>query len=606
MPFNRLLRRIRRATASNSAPPARIFDLTWSIPQEFGGLTKVMLRRSRNFVTLLGIDVDVLTLDYRLDVAEARQRLRETGELIDGMRLRNAWDEVAGYDRRALRRFGGRPAEAGVPPQHAPGPTNATDRYIEYFAADGTIDRVDHLRPDGTTFLIDDRTGNARRLVLLDHDGACVSEFARARDFYFAWLDAATGGEPSILINESKFIATFLHRYKRDHLRIGQVLHNSHLHPGTASVNGPFTRSRIEILRHWFDYDFLVFLTEKQRADFTAAFGNAPTLVVIPNSTAVDEIGHPSPESDPRPPGRGVVLARLTGQKRIDEALAAVARVGPEMSLEIIGDGEKRAELEAIVADSDVLSSRVAFSGHVDGAAERLRDHSFILLTSSFEGMGVVLIEAMARGCIPLAYDIRYGPSDIIDSGVNGYLVADSTAMADAITGLLDADAATIAALRRAAVAKAATFSDDSVTARWAELFSRLRTTAKNRPKTTVPALSAAPETTADGGVRITVGGTVPGEDFAVVLGTRDGSYAFASAVDAHGRAVFSGEELSIVPAGATLDAWWQWTGTDGIHHPRIAFGSDAAAVATEDAQGADGRISAYRTVKDNLSFTVG
>ncbi|MCM1011570.1 MULTISPECIES: glycosyltransferase [unclassified Brevibacterium] len=605
MPLNRLLRRIRRATASSSAPPTRIFDLTWSIPQEYGGLTKVMLRRSRNFVTLLGIDVDVLTLDYRLDVAEARQRLREAGELIDGMRLRNAWDEVAGYDRRALRRFGGRPA-AGIPPQHAPGSTNTTDRYIEYFAADGTIDRVDHLRRDGTTFLIDDRTGSTRRLVLLDHDGRCVSEFARARDFYFAWLDAATGGEESILINESKFIATFLHRYKRDHLRIGQVLHNSHLNPGTASVNGPFTRSRIEILRHWFEYDFLVFLTEKQRADFAAAFGSAPTLVVIPNSTAVDEVGHPSPENDSRPPGRGVVLARLTSQKRIDEALAAVARVGPEMTLDIIGDGEKRAELEAIVAGSDVLSSRVTFAGHVDGAAERLRDHSFILLTSSFEGMGVVLIEAMARGCIPLAYDIRYGPSDIIDSGVNGYLVADSTAMADAITGLLDADAAAIADLRRAAVAKAATFSDDSVTARWAELFSRLRTTAKNRPKTIVPALTAAPETAVDGGVRITVEGRAPGEDFAVVLGTRDGSCAFASAVDAQGNAVFSGEELLIVPAGATLDAWWQWTGQDGIHHPRIAVDADAAGDEAADSPGAERRITPYRTVKGNLSFTVG
>ncbi len=72
MIFNRLLRRIR-----GSATPAhdgidRVFDLTWSIPQEYGGLTKVMLRRSRTFVTQLGRSVDVLTLDYRLDVDEAR------------------------------------------------------------------------------------------------------------------------------------------------------------------------------------------------------------------------------------------------------------------------------------------------------------------------------------------------------------------------------------------------------------------------------------------------------------------------------------------------------------------------------------------------------
>ncbi|MBE8146753.1 hypothetical protein IOD13_12735 [Brevibacterium casei] len=73
------------------------------------------MRRSRNFVTRLGLGVDVLTLDYRLDVSEARARLRASGELIDGMELRNAWAEVASFDRRQPQSFGGTATGAGIP-----------------------------------------------------------------------------------------------------------------------------------------------------------------------------------------------------------------------------------------------------------------------------------------------------------------------------------------------------------------------------------------------------------------------------------------------------------------------------------------------------------
>ena len=44
---------------------------------------------------------------------------------------------------------------------------------------------------------------------------------------------------------------------------------------------------------------------------------------------------------------------------------------------------------------------------------------SFSLLTSSAEGLPGVLIESMGRGCIPISYDLPYGPSDIITHGVD-------------------------------------------------------------------------------------------------------------------------------------------------------------------------------------------
>ena len=595
---DRLLRRIRPSVTQGRGSVDRVYDLTWSIPDEFGGLTKVMLRRSRNFVTRLGMSVDVLTLDYRLDVSEARARLRESGELIDGMELRNAWSEVAAFDHRQLQTFGGTATGAGVPAAMESLETRSCPRYVEYLDSSGQVVRVDHLRADGSVCVIDDRTGEKRRLVIIDPDGRYVSEFSRARDFYFAWLDAAIGSDDAVLINESKYIATFLFHYRRDHIRIGQVLHNSHLNARSASPNGPFTKSRLGILNHWFDYDFIIFLTEKQKADFVRAFGDSPTLVVIPNSTAVS--AGDADVRDGREQNRGAVVARLTGQKQVGHALSAVREVGPELTLDILGDGEKRTELERLVDASEVLARRVSFRGHVDGAADQLNDYSFILLTSSFEGMGVVLIEAMARGCVPIAYDIRYGPSDIIDSGENGFLVRDPREMTAAITELLGCDAEAMGRLREAAVEKARTFSDERVTERWSQLFSTLSTTTKIHPprRTTPERGTALP--LPDGGIAITVSGRrerASNEDV-IAMRTRDGYYAFASAVDGAGTATFTGEELAVLPSDAILDVWLQTTGRHGIERHRIAWAGDKDEAAL-------GRLISYRTVKGNLSLKV-
>ncbi len=62
-------------------------------------------------------------------------------------------------------------------------------------------------------------------------------------------------------------------------------------------------------------------------------------------------------------------------------------------------------------------------TGTSSDARRRLATASFLLLTSSLEGFPLVLVEAMAAGCIPIAYDVPYGPSDVIVSGRNGFLV---------------------------------------------------------------------------------------------------------------------------------------------------------------------------------------
>ena len=45
------------------------------------------------------------------------------------------------------------------------------------------------------------------------------------------------------------------------------------------------------------------------------------------------------------------------------------------------------------------------------------------LLTSSFEGFGLTIMESIAVGCPAISYDVQYGPREIIEHGKNGYLI---------------------------------------------------------------------------------------------------------------------------------------------------------------------------------------
>ena len=96
-------------------------------------------------------------------------------------------------------------------------------------------------------------------------------------------------------------------------------------------------------------------------------------------------------------------------------------------------------------------------------AREELAAASFVLLTGSSEGSPLVLVEAMAAGCIPIAIDVPYGPADLIRDRVNGFLIPS----ADAITELRSLTPSRRAAMRRAAQRTARQYSDIAAVRRW-------------------------------------------------------------------------------------------------------------------------------------------
>lgn len=447
-------------------PRGRQFAMTWSVPEQFGGMTSALLHRSRAFVRLGGVPVDVLTFDPDLDAAAVEQRLRSSGELIEGMRLLNVYDWFRATPISPQAR-GSLDLEAHVfTPLDGP----ASGRVRARTGSDGAVLQLDHYRADGT-LVVSDRRDVAERgrlggrsVVLCDASGEPVRSWGSVWGLYRFWLDELRGGEPSFFIVDSKTVAPFAMTYRRKRAVMMHLVHASHL--SGLDPNGPLRESRravFEQLDAPDGFDSVVLLTNRQRNDVVGRFGGAAKLAVIPNSRdlAVQR------DRDHGPVAHGVVLAALTRRKRVDHAIRAAAKV-PGVTLDVYGDGEERASIEALVRD--LAAPGITVHGHRPDARERLGGASFLLLTATSEGFPLVLVEAMAAGCIPISYDVPYGPADIIRPGRNGFLVpaGDVDALAAAIAEFIQLAPRKVERMRRAAVRTAEQYSDLEITRAWA------------------------------------------------------------------------------------------------------------------------------------------
>lgn len=132
------------------------------------------------------------------------------------------------------------------------------------------------------------------------------------------------------------------------------------------------------------------------------------------------------------------------------EAFAIVRREHPAR-LVILGEGPERRALESKVAALDIAGD-VLLPGYVQDPIPWMAGASLFVLSSRYEGLGNVLIEAMAVGTPLVATDCPSGPAEILEGGRHGALVpvGDPCALARAIRDTLDAPP-NGAALREAA-----------------------------------------------------------------------------------------------------------------------------------------------------------
>ncbi|MEC4813037.1 MAG: glycosyltransferase [Scytonema sp. PMC 1069.18] len=162
--------------------------------------------------------------------------------------------------------------------------------------------------------------------------------------------------------------------------------------------------------------------------------------VIFPElfALAKQPVTHPWFQSKEVPVILGV--GRLHSQKdfpTLIRAFAKVRQVRPAR-LVILGNGPEQKHLETLVHKLG-LEQEVAFLGFVQNPYAYMAKASVFVLSSAWEGLGNVLVEALAVETPVVSTDCESGPSEILANGKYGWLtpVGDSEAIAQAILNVL-------------------------------------------------------------------------------------------------------------------------------------------------------------------------
>lgn len=141
----------------------------------------------------------------------------------------------------------------------------------------------------------------------------------------------------------------------------------------------------------------------------------------------VCQIYNPSPIQTeaymPHPSKKVLACGRLEQQKGFDLLLDAwkeVERHNSDWELEIIGDGCQRKELEQQVENNRL--QRVTISYFTNNIKEKYAEAGLYVLSSRYEGLGLVLLEAESMSLPLVSFNCKNGPNEIIRHGYNGYL----------------------------------------------------------------------------------------------------------------------------------------------------------------------------------------
>jgi glycosyltransferase involved in cell wall biosynthesis len=348
-----------------------------------------------------------------------------------------------------------------------------------------------------TTVLVP-RVGSAKAREVTD--GITIERFA-----YFPrrWEDLADGaiienlrGRPSRWLQVPAFLAAeiialrrAIRRYKPDLLHVHWVvpqgvaaLIGGRRLPWLVTTLGGDVYALNDPLSRWLKRAVLrrsravTTMNHDMRTRLVQLGARDATTTVLPMGADVDTI-RVAAKGIARVPGRLVFVGRLVEKKGVTVLLDAVQQLGDGWSLQIIGDGPLRAELEAKAARVAPAGS-VEFLGTVgrQRLAEAYAAASVVVFPSvpaasgDQDGLCVALLEAMSLGRAVVSSSMP-GADTAIEDGVNGLLVppGDAQALAAALRRLLD-DPSLVQRLGKAAQPRGESFSVEAIGAKYRAL----------------------------------------------------------------------------------------------------------------------------------------
>ena len=276
---------------------------------------------------------------------------------------------------------------------------------------------------------------------------------------------------PNITISTLRREINFLNEIKDGSKKIGELHVNRANYRNFKTEENNLLKSLFA--RFWSDnlvghlrkLDRLVVLTEKDREAWT----ELEHVEVIP-----DPLSFVPKTVSPLTEKRVIAVARYSHEKGIDLLLQAWAEVEKQCAdwcMDIYGDGDTTS-YKKLMDELGIDKRRCRLNGRTNDVEDEYCHSSLFVLSSRFEGFGMVIVEAMACGLPVVAFDCPWGPRSIINDGENGLLAenGDPSALAKGILFLAN-DPALCVRMGTSAKQDVQRYSLEHVAVQWKQLF---------------------------------------------------------------------------------------------------------------------------------------
>jgi len=249
--------------------------------------------------------------------------------------------------------------------------------------------------------------------IILFHNGK-IREFKEESDFFQHGFNLMLPNGASVFC-DARLLDKALLKCKSK-VKKNFILHSAH------SLRGKRRDSFCYLMDHHEKANSIVALTAEQQADLEAEGLDPEKIVVIPHAMKEEKyMVKPASERNKEI----VFIGRLSAEKQINhiiEAFSLIANTHSEWSLSIYGEGDQEKTLAELIQTKE-LEDRVYLKGFTTEGQAIFENAAFSVMTSKFEGFGMVIMESLHNGCPVLSYNFKYGPRDLIQDNVNGRIV---------------------------------------------------------------------------------------------------------------------------------------------------------------------------------------
>ncbi|MCA0170466.1 glycosyltransferase [Bacillus sp. RAR_GA_16] len=455
------------------------YVITSTLPAQYGGRTKSLLDRTDKLVEKAGMDYTLVTTNYNPFYGEIYKQYYEQEKVPSTVKFINLYDFISKRTYKGTK-INHPVEESGLIAHEVK--KNKVYRYFEngeyvlyknFDTEDGSLKIVDHIDSynrirlcrkeynalgqchrktnykQGTTNKLEeifyDEIGNAYmnktyngskenkliRLHIFTENG--IIEFKTEKDFFRYALELIIE-DNSTIINDARLLDKPLIEMEGTNITKISILHSSHLNSNDLlDVKSSYKY----LIDHIADLDHLVTLTHDQKKDLLQFIPDEEKIKVIPHSIEASNLTK-NVEKD----NKFVYIGRLAESKQIDHLIEAYQLRRSELAsinFEIYGEGPDRERLQKMIEDNH-LEEHISLKGLTNVPEKIFAGAKASFLPSQFEGLPLSIMESLNNGCPVVAYDIRYGPNDLITHGKNGLIVEKDniSALATAMVKVLD------------------------------------------------------------------------------------------------------------------------------------------------------------------------